>query len=378
MFWLSCVVSNVVLALFLALAAWLVQRGLRRPALAHALWVLTLVKLVTPPLVTVPLQETPLPPACQDGTCRCGLHGPAAGQATLAAVLGAVWLAGALATAGAAAWRWARFRRLAAHAVPAPAEWQALAARLAADLGLRRPPAVMAVPGRLPPLVMAGWRRPRLLVPAALMGRLTGPQQAALVLHELTHLRRGDHLVRLLEMAVGVAYWWLPGVRRIGRQLRACEEACCDAAVVAREPQARRAYARLLLDVLDFVAGRRGGHGDARRPGPGTAAPRHPRRPPGNPGPLARRRRARPGVYRRALRPGLRRARPAGPRRRPNPGRGPAARGAAKSVAPQVGMLLPFVTRPTAGGFHVRYGSPVGLLARGRGGLPRGGGPGGF
>jgi hypothetical protein len=40
----------------------------------------------------------------------------------------------------------------------------------------------------------------------------------------------------------------------ISRQLRTCEEACCDAAVVARQPQARRDYARLLLDVLDFVA----------------------------------------------------------------------------------------------------------------------------
>src|SRR5262249_24020550 len=71
---------------------------------------------------------------------------------------------------------------------------------------------------------------------------------------ELIHIRRRDHLVRMLELAVRVAYWWLPAVGLIGRQLRACEEACCDAAVVARQPQARRDYARLLLDVLDFLA----------------------------------------------------------------------------------------------------------------------------
>jgi beta-lactamase regulating signal transducer with metallopeptidase domain len=73
------------------------------------------------------------------------------------------------------------------------------------------------------------------------------------LLHELVHLRRGDHLVRLLELTVAVAFWWLPVVGFAGQQMRACEEACCDATVVAKLPGARRAYARLLLDVVDFV-----------------------------------------------------------------------------------------------------------------------------
>jgi hypothetical protein len=71
--------------------------------------------------------------------------------------------------------------------------------------------------------------------------------------HELSHIKRGDHLVRLLELVVSVAFWWLPIVRLIGRQLRACEEAACDAAVVSHLPQARRDYARLILDVVDFA-----------------------------------------------------------------------------------------------------------------------------
>ena len=54
--------SNIVMALMLALVAGLVGRCCRRPALTHALWLLVLLKLVTPPLVWLPLpwpQEEP-------------------------------------------------------------------------------------------------------------------------------------------------------------------------------------------------------------------------------------------------------------------------------------------------------------------------------
>jgi bla regulator protein BlaR1 len=252
--WLSCIVSNVLLALLLALAAWFMQRCLRQHATARILWVLVLVKLVTPPLVSVSLPESPGNTACQNGTCRCGKHVQSTSRNSLSWVLLAAWSAGA-GGAGWTAWRrWTRFRRLLAHAVPAPPEWPALAARLATELGLRRPPAILAVPGRLPPLDVPGRHGPRILLPTALIGRLNGSQRTVLLLHELMHIRRRDHLVRLLELAVRVVYWWLPVVSLIGRQLRVCEESCCDAAVVARQPQARRDYARLLLDVLDFVA----------------------------------------------------------------------------------------------------------------------------
>jgi bla regulator protein BlaR1 len=73
------------------------------------------------------------------------------------------------------------------------------------------------------------------------------------LLHELDHSKRGDHRVRILELAVGVTYWWLPIVGLVGRQMRACEEACCDAAVISRLPDAGHDYASLLLDVVDFV-----------------------------------------------------------------------------------------------------------------------------
>jgi beta-lactamase regulating signal transducer with metallopeptidase domain len=172
---------------------------------------------------------------------------------TLPWVLLGVWFAGAGATGWTACRRWTGFRRLVADARLAPEEWQLLAAELAAELSLRRMPEVLVVPGRLPPLVVPVVRRPRILLPAGLLDRLSVSQREALLLHELVHLQRCDHVVRLLELFVGIAYWWLPVVGSIGRRLRACEETCCDAAVVSHRPHARRDYARLLLDVVDFA-----------------------------------------------------------------------------------------------------------------------------
>ena len=109
------------------------------------------------------------------------------------------------------------------------------------------------VPGRLPPMVVPGWPRSLLLLPTGIIEELGASQRAALILHELVHIRRRDHWVRMLEWIVGVVYWWLPIIGSIRRQLRDCEETCCDAAVVAHLPESRREYARLLLDVLDFA-----------------------------------------------------------------------------------------------------------------------------
>ncbi|HEX3151417.1 MAG TPA: M56 family metallopeptidase [Gemmataceae bacterium] len=253
---LSWIISNIVLATLVGAAAWLVQRWLRRPAAAHVLWVIALIKLITPPLVTVPLREPPTNMACALGTCNCAAHQSSSQNLAnrLTGIALTVWVIGTGATAWLAWNRAARFRRLLAYSSPAPREWQTLAEQLAAELGLRRTPEVLVAPSRLPPLVIPGWRRSRILLPQDLLGSLNGSQRVAMLLHELIHVRRGDHWVRMLEATVRATCWWLPPVSWVCRQLRACEEACCDRAVVDRRPNVRRDYASLLLDVLEFSA----------------------------------------------------------------------------------------------------------------------------
>ncbi|MFN8091608.1 MAG: hypothetical protein U0599_05180 [Vicinamibacteria bacterium] len=52
---LSLVATNAATAAALALLAWAAGRALRRPAVVHGLWLLALAKLVTPPLVPLPV-----------------------------------------------------------------------------------------------------------------------------------------------------------------------------------------------------------------------------------------------------------------------------------------------------------------------------------
>src|SRR5438105_594373 len=49
--------NNAMMATGLALAVALVSYFWRRPALIHSLWLLVLLKLITPPLVSVPLPQ---------------------------------------------------------------------------------------------------------------------------------------------------------------------------------------------------------------------------------------------------------------------------------------------------------------------------------
>src|SRR3984893_17856362 len=95
---------------------------------------------------------------------------------------------------------------------------------------------------------------PRLLFPARLLDCLDDEQRQALFVHELAHVRRRDHCVRLLELAVMALCWWHPVVWWARRELHEAEEQCCDAWVVWACAGAARAYALALLQTVAFFS----------------------------------------------------------------------------------------------------------------------------
>jgi beta-lactamase regulating signal transducer with metallopeptidase domain len=300
--------SNALLAAVLALGVAALGLLCRRPALMHGLWLLVLLKLVTPPLLPLPIprltpgvDETaarapgigkapdllrPAAPAARplriaavetaapagkarrsppgprgDAGDRAAVVTPAAPPATVeatgigwqGAVL-ALWLAGSCAWWTLAAWRIRCFHGLCRLAVPAPPALQDQGDALARRLGLARCPAIYLVPAPVSPLLWALGTAPRLLLPAALWERLTGEQRQTVLAHELAHLRRRDHWVRRLELLALGLYWWHPVAWWARRRLREAEEQCCDAWVVWALPAAAPAYAAALVETVAFLS----------------------------------------------------------------------------------------------------------------------------
>jgi beta-lactamase regulating signal transducer with metallopeptidase domain len=315
--------SNILVAAVLAVLAAGLSALCRRPALTHGLWLLVLLKLVTPPLVPVTVvlpastapaeakapaevalprgvmprpdlwrgpelprpvigqaiqivadradveepdeaaelvEDIPDQVAAEDGDDEVPDARPAAAAPAVdwlspwvPAIL-AFWLTAAVAWFVVATYRIRQFQRMLRHASPADPALQGRIHALAHKLGLRQGPPAWLVEGCVSPMVwMVG--PVRLLLPAGLMARLTEDQRDTLLLHELAHLRRGDVWVRWLEMAVTGLYWWLPLVWWARRELRQAEEECCDAWVVRALPGASRAYARALVEAVDFLSG---------------------------------------------------------------------------------------------------------------------------
>ena len=75
--------------------------------------------------------------------------------------------------------------------------------------------------------------------------------------HELAHFRRGDHLLRWLEILVTGLYWWHPLVWLLRRELHEAEEQCCDSWVMQAFPDRAKGYAQALMATVDFLAGDR-------------------------------------------------------------------------------------------------------------------------
>ena len=99
---------------------------------------------------------------------------------------------------------------------------------------------------------------PRLLLPAGLLPDLNGDELDSLLAHEIAHVLRRDHWVRLVEIAATALFWWYPVTWWARRALRRAEERCCDEWVLRVLPRSAEAYANGLLKSLTFVAHRTG------------------------------------------------------------------------------------------------------------------------
>lgn len=139
--------------------------------------------------------------------------------------------------------QWLPFRRARAeaHAIDVSAEYNAV--------GLT----IMASPSMIEPGVF-GIRRPVLLVPEGIDGRLSPAQLRALIAHEHCHVRHRDNLTATLHMAVEAVFWFHPVVWWIERRLIDERERACDEYVL-QCGSTPHDYAEGILEVCRFGTG---------------------------------------------------------------------------------------------------------------------------
>jgi beta-lactamase regulating signal transducer with metallopeptidase domain/WD40 repeat protein len=300
-------ILNAITATVLASIVWLISRVARRPAFIHALWVLVLLKLVTPPIVEIPIglrverlaslveandettqatpshklsrresartqvvvQATPTKEAFERDFTAAGPIVSKEASQNLAKASGRPmhrWLAS---TMQVLLWAWATgaiiwyvvqglrivlFARLSSTARLATEEIQQQARQLATKIGLRRVPRIWVLDATMSPVLWALGSRARVIFPADLLDRVDNDARATLLTHELAHYHRGDHWVRLIEFVVTGLFWWHPVVWLARREIEVAEEHCCDAWVIAQFPDQPRRYAEALLDTIDFLS----------------------------------------------------------------------------------------------------------------------------
>src|SRR6188768_3214791 len=219
----TAIVSNAIVATMLAVGVTLLGRFWKNPAALHVLWLVVLLKLFTPPLVTtnltVPgswlrLSMSPGPTAGVASTTASDSAEPNAGAEQAAfgspqspdpgrsrpdkrwseifgrsvwSISGGIivlWFCGAAGMALRYAILILRFTRLFRWFEPAPPAILLLVEQTAHKLGLKRVPKVWMTADSLPPLVWSVGIAPHLILPTRLFARMDSNAQLTVIAHE--------------------------------------------------------------------------------------------------------------------------------------------------------------------------------------------------
>lgn len=133
-------------------------------------------------------------------------------------------------------------------AIEAPDQLHETLIQLAMHVGVRVRVQLLLTTNIVVPCV-AGWIKPVILLPPAALMNLTPLQLEMVLAHELSHIRRHDYLVNLLQIAVETLLFYHPVVRWVSRDARRERELCCDDCAVHACGNDALHYAHALTDL---------------------------------------------------------------------------------------------------------------------------------
>jgi beta-lactamase regulating signal transducer with metallopeptidase domain len=268
--------NNVCISFALAITASIVGITFKRPIITHLLWLLVFVKLLTPPIITVPAipipwmsEATPaisskineqhdFQPANVSGSMsKASLSTEMRSGVLLQAKhwLLIVWALGSLAVLIWSIFQICRFHRLLRkESETGSPERQSAAKEIAACLGLKTVPTIHTTSASISPMVWWIFGKVWVVIPAALFNQMNENQIRWILSHELAHVRRRDYMVRWIEWLACVCFWWNPIIWWARYNLRANEELCCDALVLSSMKPKPYIYGDSLLKAVEILA----------------------------------------------------------------------------------------------------------------------------
>jgi len=105
------------------------------------------------------------------------------------------------------------------------------------------------------PMVL-GHLKPLILLPVGLLTNLSVAEVEVILLHELSHIRRRDYLVNVLQNFLELIFFFNPAVLWISTLIKEERENCCDDMVIATK-QNKTVYINALLSCQQYQANQR-------------------------------------------------------------------------------------------------------------------------
>ena len=293
--------SNIIIVSIGALVISGVTAIWKNARVARLLWLILLLKLITPPLLQLPLlgsapdsaiateqklpisTDTPslvlikkhMPRHAQympaspksDPVAQSSLNLIKQNKPDITVICGSwiktatakinflyIWIAGSAVWILINTWQVYHLCRLTANSTQPSKRLQHELSKIAGNLRLKTVPKLLFIDSMISPCVWAWKRSSYILISKKLFARMDRHQQQTILAHEMAHLRQGDHWLRWLELVIIAVYWWFPVAWWIVKQLHKSGEYCCDYYVYDIYPNKIKAYARALVETVECLS----------------------------------------------------------------------------------------------------------------------------
>ena len=267
--------SNIFISLVLAIVAVAVGKTLKHPVITYLLWLLVFLKLLTPPFFTISvnpaqwldnhtppvqfnLDEQPAIQSTESGAVSENKNLPSHG-ASIVSINGKYWLLIVWGVGSMAVLIWSIIQIFRFHSLlkkeseVADPKIQSKAVKIAINLGLNAVPIIQITSANISPMVWWVGMKVWIVIPSSLIKQMAPEQFEYILSHELAHVYRKDYMIRWIEWVVCVCFWWNPVAWWARYNLRASEELCCDALVLASMKPKPYSYGDSLLKAIEIL-----------------------------------------------------------------------------------------------------------------------------